>query len=546
MKKSMMSMFAVLLLLLGVSMVWNSCRKDDDDDPIPITGDFDEYVKALPYAFGAYDAEPQTIAEGSESDVGYYCDTKEYEYSPGYSDVILLDPTTDVIAPGMFIKPGQSLTDGNYTAITNAKKPITLTRSTGEQITIDNPSLSSIRQGIKEMNQNAGTGAAQVDYLYQSIYSKEELKLSVGAHYKNPWAEISAGLDWDKEVEKNFMYAKFVQVFYTVEVDTDQKNNPSDWFEAPLPDHENWQESPVYVSSVKYGRIGIMTIQSEATETEMNAFMDAAIDVFSNEAEINLETEYSDFLSKTDFRVMVIGGNPSDAVEVVNGYDGFLTWIAESAEFSEDTPGSPVAYSLRYLKDNTPAAVVLSGSYIVKECYPLPEELYIKVGGESLLGPYYADRDPNLPGDGEISGNGPMQDAFAEILIRDDGDLQLNLYYYVQEWYGGPTGYPGDSQGDFYDEMNLVDDGMISNWPSGDWKVKEILSDTRSDTTNVYYDSGGYQTVTFGLDELVNAFYFRGDTGGTDLYVDTGNCTETSCTNMKVEFNPIRVIFERK
>jgi thiol-activated cytolysin len=223
MKNSMMSMFAVLLLLLGVSMVWNGCRKDDDDDPIPITGDFDEYVKALPYAFGAYDAEPQTIAEGSESDVGYYCDTKEYEYSPGYSDVILLDPTTDVIAPGMFIKPGQSLTDGNYTAITNAKKPITLTRSTGEQITIDNPSLSSIRQGIKEMNQNAGTGAAQVDYLYQSIYSKEELKLSVGAHYKNPWAEISAGLDWDKEVEKNFMYAKFVQVFYTVEVDTDQR-----------------------------------------------------------------------------------------------------------------------------------------------------------------------------------------------------------------------------------------------------------------------------------------------------------------------------------
>lgn len=573
MKKSMMLAFTIISLLLVVSMVWNGCRKDDN--PTPITGDFDEYVRALPYAFGAFDTDPQAISEGSESTEGYYCDYKEYSYSAGYGEVILLDPTTDVIAPGMFIKPGASLTDGNYTPITNAKKPLTLTRSTGETVTIENPSLSSIRQGIQEMNQNAGTGSANVYSKKQSVNSEQELRLRMGAHYKNPWVKLSTGFGWSDNVEKNFMYANFVQVYYTVEVDANQKNNPSDWFETPLPDYENWNESPVYVSSVKYGRIGILTMESKATKTEMEAFVKAALRAFGSSGSIDIRTEYKEFLDSTKFKVLVIGGNPEDAVaSVINGYEGFLSWIEESASFSEENPGSPVAYSLRYLKDNTPAAVVLSGSYTVKECYTLPEELTITMEvdpdlelGDYELGPFYPNWDPDTD-DRDFASHGPMQNAYAKIDVVE-GKLRLELSYEVKQWKGWTgtgTGYYPNNAGDpYYPDMvgtpetaakgiwyfDLIDEGMIEEWPTpaNEWRIKEVLSPKKTEVIDLYYNHAiKRQKFSLGPDSFVNTFWFVGDTSGDDVVPDADDhCSGlTQCTNMTLELNPIKVIFERK
>ena len=514
-----------LMMVVGAT----SCKKDKE------TKDFDSIVEALPYAFSTQSTDqPLQTGYGSESLPGSYCETIDYEYSPGYADVILLDPTTDVIAPGMLIEPG-SLGSGNYTAISEAKKPIKISHSLGGSVSVSDPGLSTIRDAIQQLNQSLSVNPAQFTYEYETIQSSEQLKLDIGGHYKNPWMTVSGGFDWQSSTQKSRMYVKFVQVYYTIDVDVSGKDKPSDWFEE-FPDVNNWNVSPVFVSSVRYGRIGILTMESEASESELNAFFNATFSAFSSSGEIKIDAAHLETFNKTTFKALVVGGNPDEAVKTISGFDGFKEWILSSAQVTPDSPGSPVSYTLRYLKDNSVAKVVLSGNYSIQNCYPLPEYLHVQGMEGDTLGPFFPIR---TGGDGEFSGNGPKQNVEATLSIHEStGALKLHLHYYLKEWGGA---YDTEAE---LDETILLSDSL-SNWPGPGWKVESILSDTHVYREGIIYDGPGYQQVNIGLDSLVNKFLLKGDTSDDDVYNDPSNCNSNKCSNMKVIMNPIRVTFTK-
>lgn len=65
---------------------------------------------------------------------------------------------------------------------------------------------------------------------------------------------------------------------------------------------------------------------------------------------------------------MVIGGSATGGVEVVNGIDGLESYLAIGAQFSPTSPGVPLSYTLRNLKDNSLFKLALQAEYSIPEC----------------------------------------------------------------------------------------------------------------------------------------------------------------------------------
>jgi thiol-activated cytolysin len=545
MKRIFITMLSSMLLLLSGSLIWNSCRKDDDILP----KDFDSIVRSLPYPFATdYMTKPLPLSRSTQQSGSTLCTTVEYEYAPGFSEAILLDPTTDVIAPGMLLEPN-TLGSGNYTPITEAKAPIMISHSQGGGVSVENPSLSTIRGAMQQLNQNASVNPANFTYESELIQSSQQLMLAVKGHYKNPWATVNTGFNWNSSSTKSRLYAKFVQVYYTIDVDHAGKNNPSDWFEK-LPDPKSWNATPVYVSSVKYGRIGIVTIESQASQEELNAYFEATFSAFSQTGGLEIGAEHQQTHNQSTYKAFVVGGDPNIAVKSINDFAGFKEWITSSAQFTPQSPGSPVAYTLRYLKNNEVATIVLSGKYSLTTCM---ENVYeIRLTPE-FLGPFYPVMSGG--GDGDFEGNGPMQNA-SVTLIKDalTDTLRLHVNYHLKETKPNWT----EAEYDAIFALNPYYPDSIKALFDQGWVVDKVISAPQCRVKDKEFSGSTYQIVTKGDDSkehLVYKFHLLGDTAGRDVWPDVpggvGDCKpgysdEHGCSNMKIELNPIWVTFKQK
>ncbi len=434
--------------------------------------DFDSIVRSLPNPFATnYMAEPEPLNTSTQQSGSTVCTTVEYEYAPGFEEAILLDPTTDVVAPGMLLEPN-TLSSGNYTPITEAKTPIIISHSLGGSLSVENPSLSTIRGAIQQLNQNVSVNPANFTYESDLIQSSQQLMLAVDGHYKNPWATVDAGFNWNSSSTRSRLYAKFVQVYYTIDVDQVGKNNPSDWFKV-LPDPKNWNATPVYVASVKYGRIGIVTIESQASQEDLDAYFNATFSAFSQSGVVDVKAEYKQTHEQSTYKAFVVGGDPNIAVKAINDFEGFTEWITRSAEFTPQSPGSPIAYKLRCLKNNEDATIVLSGNYSFTTCVDHVYEIRLD---PNLLGPFYPVMSGG--GDGEFDGNGPEQNATVE-LIKDalTDTLRLHVNYHLKETKSNWT----EAEYDAIFALNPYYPDSIKALLNQGWAIDKVISATQSE-----------------------------------------------------------------
>lgn len=109
---------------------------------------------------------------------------------------------------------------------------------------------------------------------------------------------------------------------------------------------------PVYVSSISYGRMGVLSIETnELTETARTILNESFSKLFVN-GESTLTQEERNFLDGADFNLYLIGGNGVTAVQSFQGYQSFVNHVAKGT-FSKSQPGVPIFCSYSYLNDNS-------------------------------------------------------------------------------------------------------------------------------------------------------------------------------------------------
>lgn len=456
---------------------------------------------------------PELISEETEyENDSIYCITKKYKWAPGEEEPLLMDPSADVIYPGSLLR-AESITEGAYTPIIAPRKPILISISStningSPTDTIHDPSrLSSAQAALQRLlsRELTGNGAAAHTKVVEKVYSYNQCRVALGANYSGGSFDVSSSFDFTNSSIKSRYMVKFFQQYYSISVD--KPAMPSDFFsETPSPSIlGSW--SPVYVSSVKYGRVLLFLLESEKTESEMNAEVEASFNGLVASGGLNASVHLERLQEKSTMKVFVVGGNAQDAV-AINSPDDVENYITQGGNFSNQSPGVPIAYTLRFLKDNSVAKVVLSSEYTVRSCEVIPATPFeITPSGD------YAWPAQLVNGDGEYGGDGfPLITPKVSLYVRNNREIWAHVNITFLE-----------NRNDY--TTGLIDENMhLGTIPAGYKFVKFITpdywewfySDPEGDHgPNTFTE--GTPLASWGEGELVNTFVVNGDTGGDDL-----------------------------
>lgn len=367
-----------------------SCSKNDDSIENPVNSenelaDFNSAMARL-QTFNQPNevTQPEEVNESSPErdteDLTLECVVKTYKLAPGFDEMLTLDPTTDVIYPGAILK-GESIPTGEYIGISLDRKPITLSASltniTGSPVVVvDNPTLSSVREGVKKILDQEVTGAtaAKINYEVVQVYSEEHLEAAIGVNYRGAGKTVSANINFNSSQYKNKFVLKFLQQYYTIDMDSPGRN-PSDLFQNLPNVSDLGSTSPVYVASVAYGRMVVYTMETNSNFSEIQAAFDASV----KSSDGSIDASHEKVFNSSKIKALIIGGSGQGAAQTINGPADVYKFISEGGNYSKDSPGAPLSYKLRYIRKDFPIArQVLTSEYPIRTCY----EAYHKFGLE--------------------------------------------------------------------------------------------------------------------------------------------------------------------
>jgi len=393
----MKNVFLTVGLAVSLGLCYFSCKKKDQEVTPNTSSSIDSYIKNAKEPIQAMESD--TIATGQPqvtSDGVYTCTEKKVSLGYGYNQQIILNPQTDVIYPGALLD-GNSIVSGAYTPIVIDRSPLTISTSLenlsgNKSKDVPNPSLSTVRQGISDLlNQGMnGATAANMSFEYSDVSSEKSLNMAIGtssaasvkfAGTASVSAKIKTSLDYNSSTKKNKFLFRFIQSYYTIDVDAPK--SPSAFF-APSVTTETLNHampsysSPVYVSSVNYGRVVYFCIQSEKSFQEVKKSWAVSVSAelskgnISGNASADISKSITAFQSANNCEVsaVVIGGNAQGGASLVNAMDvaGVSDFIISGANYNKQNPGLPISYVLRKLCDNTIFKVIDYNEFTVRNC----------------------------------------------------------------------------------------------------------------------------------------------------------------------------------
>ncbi|MGQ7853070.1 thiol-activated cytolysin family protein [Pedobacter sp. WC2501] len=257
---------------------------------------------------------------------------------------------------------GNSIADLNFMPISefqSSVKPVTASVSfQAKRVSgiITNPTLSSTRNFVSDIlaQNDISTQVAGFSYSLEKFTAYDELKLAFGSNVKTGTLfghKTSNSTETiDKISKRTGIYAKFIQKNFTLDLDI-----PADG--KLMNDGTNLdalnQKYPTYVSSITYGRMGIMAIESDYTYEAVNNAYNSAFKALFVSGSSSTTEEEKRIIDESSMKIYIIGADGSDAVETVNGFDAFIQFIIKGGTFSASNPGVPIYFSLSHLADHS-------------------------------------------------------------------------------------------------------------------------------------------------------------------------------------------------
>lgn len=482
------------------------------------------------------DEYPPTEVNTTEEVFGdtIICQTSTMTAAAGYSNFMTMQPSIIHIG-GIF--DGKGFDEGSVNPLTAGERaPIVISISLPNvqgsvSAVVESPSLSTVREAIQEiLNQNfTGSTPAQIQFEVYEFQSLEQLQLHIGAEVGGGFgpfsAQVAASFDSGISVNKSYVLVKFVQVYYSLDMDIPA--SPADFYldgQYPLAD-EMGDWSPVYSPSMKVGRQAFFTVESTYSAQEVKSAVNASFSFFINGSG-EVTSEQQSVLNESSIKAFIYGGSSTTGAQVINGFDALSQHITEGANFSPDSPGLPLSFNLKFLKDNSDYRTVLSTEYTVRECEIIPEAEPEIVEVQPLP---IEGLCPLLVGigDPEFHCNGPNTTIQTRIYFVHN-KLYIDVRFHLIETNADWT--EGLYMGTF--ELYTADDGK---------KINRIIGPTENEIT--YLDCQGEYA---GLNDFIyieNSFidYYISQADGPGD--DVEDCEEhpTTSSQLAVYFNSIQL-----
>lgn len=368
------------IILASILVGWSGCSSPAGSDSPP---DLRALLAGLPsppgLKIGAAKAMTDTpsgdlIYQPSETGVvsgipvTYKVTTQKFKASAAFDTQVLLNPSADVIYPGSVLL-GHTIDDGSFQEVTlGTKRPVAVsfdltgvTDSEKKPGTVSGtivPTLDAyrnLRNTIFTQNIPKQTSIYSYEMTEVNDQTEFELKLRAGASFSGGVYEstIRGGFDFNTSNTKHKLMIRFMQTFYTVDIS--QGNGTFLYSNFNLADFKGYR--PVYVSSVAYGRLAYMTIESAQDTTSIKANLDVVFSGAGNSGDVAVQAAANFLKANTKTNITVIGGN-----NIALDLDSFMTMLTQDS-FSDINAGKIVAYKLRFVDDNSVANTIFNGEY---------------------------------------------------------------------------------------------------------------------------------------------------------------------------------------
>lgn len=137
----------------------------------------------------------------------------------------------------------------------------------------------------------------------------------------------------EKIIKSSGMYLKFFQSCFTVNMDITPLSN------QPIKGKTSFE--PVYVSSVTYGRMGILVLETDSTYEFVEKCMNKEFSRIFKSGQETLNEKEKLFFETTEFKVLIMGADSDYTVQTSKGYSQFLNLIYKST-FTPTSYGVPI------------------------------------------------------------------------------------------------------------------------------------------------------------------------------------------------------------
>ena len=377
MKRKLISLFSTVIFITV------SCGDKGDDTARTI-----EQLKQVVYEKEA----PKTIASKKTGNVVLDPTTGKnvYEYLSTVQEQYVITPLSvvaenmsDVIYPGSILR-GDSFMKGKYDPLVlkNEFNPVILSVSLVGDINVSEttkPILSEVR---KTMNTLVARQKDKIDYGFvPAVFSYESNTVTTEEHFKTSLkihaeANVMAGLvkasfDYEKDqsnsLTKSYVMVAFRQHIYNVSIDPKHYSN---WIMGDIDVKDMGEYEPLYISSVDYGRVGYVFVQTNKSVEEVRKMVKASLEVAVKYVDASANAEYTSEFQRLfqEGKVKVkISGGPVELANKVDNYESFVKFVQMPNAENIAKTSVPISYKVRRLKDNTEVQVIDTYTHNVVE-----------------------------------------------------------------------------------------------------------------------------------------------------------------------------------
>jgi thiol-activated cytolysin len=359
--------------------------------------DYDPRVLLSVVPDGTTSAIPVKNRENTGNGV-IICTKIQHTLNKNLTDVAILSPTAGVIFPGALVLVDQNLAEGHPTPIAlprgNAILSVDLpglTEPSGAVVPINSEVQRFMNAKLEEWNKQATSegyiNAARSFIQVTQSFSSQQVSLDLGFSSKWTSGSASAQIGTSSTTEKSVIVAYFKQVFYTVAMDP--PTFPSSVFDDSVTLHHLRQVTtasapPGYVRSVDYGRILMVKMETSSVDTSVNlkgAFEQATQGGVTVGGD--LKAKYENIIRNSSFTALAIGGGAETPAQFFSGSSqaalkGLQDYVNKDARYRRDNPGSPISYTVTFLRDNEFARMGFTTDYTETECVRYPNA-FVKV-----------------------------------------------------------------------------------------------------------------------------------------------------------------------
>ncbi|MEO9510655.1 MAG: thiol-activated cytolysin family protein [Flavobacteriaceae bacterium] len=390
--------FLALLFLIAIG-----CSKDDNGNntgPEPEALTLEEVI-ALGAEPASYPSGPtedvledlgtenetyqRQDSEGNAINDFFVCSRKTISVLDGNGEFPLFNPNAEVIYPGNLLQ-GKTLSNATPSPIVVKRGggTISFNLNVGDvdntqisSYTVDEITKSSIQEAI---NAIIGDGNALVpdrfDLEIKQLESENQLAIEMGIDVNTFTTKVSTDMSFSTNSQLNRTLVKLQQSFYTMTLDIPTRLE--DFFdESVTPDQLSvyvQEDNPAtFISSVTYGRIFYMLIESTSSREEMKAKLDFAYGAFDDQVSGEVKVEAFNELEDLKIKVIAYGGTGSARLAGESNISAIVKRLAESTDIRS---GLPLSYTVRSVeRPDLIVGTTLATSYDVVDCVNISEGL---------------------------------------------------------------------------------------------------------------------------------------------------------------------------